>query len=184
MNGWRCFIYIYICLLGLCVCAWSCLTLCHPMDCSPLGPLSMGFSRQKYWSGMPFPTPGDLPNPGVEPRSPVPPALAGRSFTTSAAWEAHVPVCTHTIEYYSSIKKNVIMPVAATWMDLGGIMLSEISRTKTDTVWCHLSVESKKYNKLVNITKKKQTSGYSFHFILLLPVDHIALWRISPAGSW
>ena len=35
------------------------------------GPLSMGFSRQEYWSGLPFPSPGDLPNPGTEPRSPA-----------------------------------------------------------------------------------------------------------------
>ena len=35
------------------------------------GPLSMGFSRQEYWSGLPFPSPGDLPNPGIEPRSPA-----------------------------------------------------------------------------------------------------------------
>ena len=34
-------------------------------------PLSMGFTRQEYWSGLPFPPPGDLPNPGIEPRSPV-----------------------------------------------------------------------------------------------------------------
>ena len=34
-------------------------------------PLSMGFSRQEYWSGLPFPSPGDLPNPGIEPGSPV-----------------------------------------------------------------------------------------------------------------
>ena len=34
-------------------------------------PLSMGFSRQEYWSGLPFPSPGDLPNPGIEPRSPT-----------------------------------------------------------------------------------------------------------------
>ena len=45
----------------------SCLTLCDPMDCSLRGPLSMGFSRQEYWSGLPFPTPGDLPDPGIEP---------------------------------------------------------------------------------------------------------------------
>ena len=44
-------------------------------------PLSMGFSRQEYWSGLPFPTPGDLPDPGLEPASPVPPALAGGFFT-------------------------------------------------------------------------------------------------------
>ena len=61
----------------------------------------------------------DLPNPGMEPRTPVPPALAGRSFTTSATWEAHVHVCTHTVEYDSSIKKNGILPIAAPCMDLG-----------------------------------------------------------------
>ena len=44
--------------------------------------LSMGFSRQEYWSGLPFPTPGDLPDPGVEPESPVSPVLASRFFTT------------------------------------------------------------------------------------------------------
>ena len=45
-------------------------------------PLSMGFSRQEYQSKLPFPPPGDLPNPGIEPPSPVSPALAGRFFTT------------------------------------------------------------------------------------------------------
>ena len=51
-------------------------------------PLSMGFSRQEYWSGLPCPPPGDLPNPGIEPVSLTSPALAGRFFTTSATWEA------------------------------------------------------------------------------------------------
>ena len=51
--------------------AQSCLTLCDPMDCSPPTPPSMGFSRQEYWSGLPFPSPGDLPDPGIEPRSPT-----------------------------------------------------------------------------------------------------------------
>ena len=53
-------------------------------------PLSIGFSRQEYWSELPFPSPGDLPNPGIEPVSLRPPALAwaGRFFTTSAIWEA------------------------------------------------------------------------------------------------
>ena len=44
-------------------------------------PLSMGFPRQEYWSGLPFPPPGDLPDPGIEPKSPVACALAGRFFT-------------------------------------------------------------------------------------------------------
>jgi len=50
-------------------------------------PLSMGFSRQEYWSGLPFPTPRDLLDSGTEPMSLVSPALAGRLFTTSATWE-------------------------------------------------------------------------------------------------
>ena len=44
--------------------------------------LSMGFSRQESWSGLPFPSPGDLPDPGIKPVSLVSPALAGRFLTT------------------------------------------------------------------------------------------------------
>ena len=47
----------------------SCLTICESMDCSPPGSSVHEFSRQEYWSGLPFPSPGDLPNPGTEPRS-------------------------------------------------------------------------------------------------------------------
>ena len=56
----------------------SCQTLCNPMDCSLPGSLSMGFPRQEYWSGLPFPPPGDLPDPRIKS---VFPALAGRMFT-------------------------------------------------------------------------------------------------------
>ena len=51
-------------------------------------PLSVGFSRHQYWSGLPCPPPGDLSNPGTEPASLMSPALAGGFFTTSATWEA------------------------------------------------------------------------------------------------
>ena len=51
--------------------AQSCPTLYDPIDCSLLAPLSMGFSRQEYWSGLPFPSPEDLPDPGIEPGSPA-----------------------------------------------------------------------------------------------------------------
>ena len=64
------------------------------------------------------------------------------------------------MEYYSAIKKNEILPFAATWMDLEGIMLNEISQRTTNTLWYHLYVEYKKYNKLVHITEKKQTHSY------------------------
>ena len=52
-----------------------------PRTVAHQAPLSMGFSRPEYWSGLPFPTPGDLPDPGIEPTSPVSPALTGRFFT-------------------------------------------------------------------------------------------------------
>ena len=42
-----------------------------PWSIAHKAPLSMGFSRQEYWNGLPFPSPGDLPNPGIEPRSPA-----------------------------------------------------------------------------------------------------------------
>ena len=51
-------------------------------------PLIMEFSRQEYWSGLPFPPPGDLPYLGIKPASLTSPALAGGFFTTSATWEA------------------------------------------------------------------------------------------------
>ena len=47
-------------------------------------PLSMGFSRQEYWSGLPFPSPGDLPDPGIKPGSPVSPALQADSLPSEA----------------------------------------------------------------------------------------------------
>ena len=54
-------------------------------------PLSLGFSRQEYWSGLPFASPGKLPDPGIEPASLRSPALAGRFFITRATWEAALP---------------------------------------------------------------------------------------------
>ena len=51
-------------------------------------PRSTGFSRQEYWSGLPCPPLGDLPDPGIEPTSLTSPALAGEFFTTSATWGA------------------------------------------------------------------------------------------------
>ena len=52
-------------------------------------PLSMGSSRQEYWSGLPFPTPSDLLNPGTQPESLVSPALAGDFFTTVPPGKPH-----------------------------------------------------------------------------------------------
>ena len=66
-------------------------TLSAPMECSLAWQavcLSIGFSRQEYWSGLPCPPPGDLLDPGIKPMSLTSPALVAGFFTTSATWEA------------------------------------------------------------------------------------------------
>ena len=59
-----------------------------PWTVAHRAPLSIGFSRQEYWSGLPSPPAGDLPDPGIEPQSLLAPALAGEFFTTNATREA------------------------------------------------------------------------------------------------
>ena len=59
-----------------------------PWTVTHKAPLSMEFSRQGYWSGLPFPSPGDLPNPGIKLTSLESLALAGGFFTTSCTWDA------------------------------------------------------------------------------------------------
>ena len=59
--------YKYI--VCVCVITQSCVTVSDPMDCSPPGSSVLEFSRQEYWNGLPFPSPGDLPGPGIEPGS-------------------------------------------------------------------------------------------------------------------
>ena len=62
-------------------------TLCSPWTVALQAPLSVGFPKKEYWSGLPCPSPGDLPNPGIEPSSLMSPALAGRFFTICTTWE-------------------------------------------------------------------------------------------------
>ena len=71
------------------VCVWGgmCVQLsANPWTVAHKAPLSRDFSRQEYWSGLPCPPPGDLPQPGIKPAA-LSPALAGGFFTTSAAWK-------------------------------------------------------------------------------------------------
>ena len=90
-----------IVLYSLCVCVCVCVCVYARMHAACLvvsnsatpwiiahqAPLSFGFSRQEHWSGLPFPAPGDLPDPEIKPTSLVSPALAGKFFTI-AYWEA------------------------------------------------------------------------------------------------
>ena len=69
--------------MHVCMHAQSCPALCDPWTIASQTLLSMGFSKQEYWSGLPFPSPLDLPNPGTEPASLVSAALAGGFFITA-----------------------------------------------------------------------------------------------------
>ena len=73
------------CVLSCFSCVWPFVT---PWTASHQVPLSMGFSRQEYWSGLSFPAPGALPHQGTEPASLMSAALAGSLFTISTTWEA------------------------------------------------------------------------------------------------
>ena len=78
-----------------------CPTLCDPMDCSlPGSSVFMEFSRQECWSELPFPSPGDLPDPGIQPVSPMPPALAGGFFTTELSRK---PLLVYTCLYTNPV---------------------------------------------------------------------------------
>ena len=79
------------------ICVWLFVTL---WTVARWAPLSMGFSRQEYWSGLPCPPPVDLPDPGIKPMSFMSPALAGGFFTISATWEAQ-PLLPHSYRIWS-----------------------------------------------------------------------------------
>ena len=80
----------------LCVCVLSYFSrvwlFATPRTIARQAPLSAGFSRQEYWSGLPFPPPGELPNSGIKPTSPATPALAGRFFTTELPGKPHISI--------------------------------------------------------------------------------------------
>ena len=91
----------------MCVRSLSCfLTLCNPMDWSPPGSSVHGIFQARILKWLSLPTPGDLPNPGIEPTSLASPALAGGFFATSTTWEApkstvlHLKKCCDKAQVY------------------------------------------------------------------------------------
>ena len=107
--------------LSVCVCMYTqslcCVQLCDPIDCSPPGPLTMEFSRQENWCGLPFPTPGHLPDPRIEPTSPGAPAFR-RILYHCTTWEAPqllVPVLKMCIPTLTILKWHgiLVLPVDA-----------------------------------------------------------------------
>ena len=75
-------------------------------------PLFTGFCRQEYWSGLPRPAPGDLPDPGIEPTSLTSPTLSGGYFATSTTWEATIVVNTYL---YAQTWFAVVQSLSHVW---------------------------------------------------------------------
>ena len=109
---------IYAC---MCVCVRGCFSLVTLWTVARQVPLFMGFSRQEYWSGLPFPSSGDLPNPGIEPGSPVSSALQVDCLLLSH-WG------NHTMEYYLAIRRNEIGSFVEMWMDLESAIQNALSQ--------------------------------------------------------
>ena len=150
--------------------AQSCLTLCNPWIVACQAPLSVGFPRQECRSGLPFPSPGDLPGPGLQPTSP---ALAGGLFTTeppgkpcmtleqvisylSAHLEAENPSC-----WYQSF--SPLLTFLPPWLILIRPMSLLVNRKR-------MVRESEKFL-LSSRTKLKCMTIYVFKFYFLLPTS-------------
>ena len=90
--------------MRVCAVAQWCLTLSRPpWAIASQAPLSLGFSRQEYWSGLPFPPPGDLPHPGIKPMFP---ALAGGFFITVSPGEPE--------HFIRSVKLKILIAIMET----------------------------------------------------------------------
>ena len=103
-------LYVYVCVL-------SRVSLQpHGLYIAFQAPLSVGFSRQEYWSGLSFPPPRDLPNPGTKPTSLTSPALAGRFFTTSITWEAQ-ELRVLVAQLYPTLCNLMVCPWNSPWQE-------------------------------------------------------------------
>ena len=134
--------------MSMCACsiAQSCLTLLQPHGLYPTRLFCPWFPRQEYWSGLSFPSPGDLPNPGIEPMSP---ALAGGFFTTELpgkpmTWAGHkspfpiTAVSAYSVPWTSSTMWDVLPYL---WLSLlfhlwWCVKKAECQRTDAFELWC------------------------------------------------
>ena len=96
----------------------SCPILCDPMDCSPPGSSVHGIFQARVWSGLPFPSPGDLPDPRIEPTCLTSPALAGRFLTTSTTWGAKFEQTVSMASVTTSFQWSLKTPVSSWYSNL------------------------------------------------------------------
>ena len=112
------------------LCAHLCPSLCDSLDSALQAPLSMESSRHEYWSGLPFPPPGDLPDAGIELTSLVSPALTGRFFTIEPPTK---PAFTR-----SSSKWGTLRTYSATEWDISPVCKKPLDRINISELSCKI----------------------------------------------
>ena len=174
-----------------------CPVLCDPKDHQ--APLSMGLSRQGYWSRLPCPSPGYLPGPGIEPASLTSSTLAGRFFTASATWEAQLPSENHQ-NFFLSVKLHVTCPLS---LQLWWILFSSWTYSALSYLWAFANVVPSTWNTLpfpsisltplqppglsrVGISPKRPVQSYFLKYIILwlFYYSTISYWRASFNRKW
>ena len=123
-------------------------------------PLSMGFSSQEYWSGLPFPSPGDLPDSGIRPTSLRSPELAGGFLTTSTTWEAETLILFYIL-WASLVTQMVKNPPAMQEAWVNNVLLPSVA-----IFYLQVSQSYLKY-----ASKHSQLESTLFNILLLLTIS-------------
>ena len=133
-------LYIYVVCLCVCVCVWSHFSHVQLSVTTWIvacqASLSMGFPRQQYWSGLPFPSPKDLPNPGIKPVSLASPPSAGRFLPLVPIYiytYIYIYIFTTTTIYIHTHTHQVIILYTYNYVNYISILKWE----KTHMVWLH-----------------------------------------------
>ena len=135
-----------------------------PWTVAPQAPLSVGFSRQEYWRRLPFPSPEDLPNPGIEPLSLASPALAGRFFTATPPGKPHLITVTYTISENGPGPDRATPWITKVWENI-----------LTDLMGTPSGIRGKKIQFILQSHKTVSFILYSYRFLkyLLIWLHHI-----------
>ena len=148
MFNWQEHIYLCVCVciythIYMCVQSLqSCLTLCNPKTWARQAHLSVGFSRQEYWSELPCPRPGDLPDPGTECSFSCVSCIAGGFFTTEPLGKPNTHARTHThthththMLYTWNIVNQWYFGEKKQWLLLGTLSLTCLFWGKPAVLW-------------------------------------------------
>ena len=161
--------------------AQLCPTLCTPSTVAHQAPLSMGYSRLEYWSGLPFPSPGDLPNPGIEPGSPALPAdsLATELWRKSHALGQMVKWWSTELQCQAGIKSCPHLPGPCTHLlrpsPRGLAHPLQDARLQDHHVWialtfCWVVVPSSEYSPWVKFMLRDRMTWVSSDSTIYTPV--------------